>query len=111
MNGRLVEGYLNSIKEHFSNFLLERIVNLQDANVGAIRTPTPVAHVSLRLFTSQGNTALHYCVTNGHWHVVNMLLDTKVCDVCLQNNAGYTGTAARRTCVSGEIACRCVLHF
>ncbi|CAF1281668.1 unnamed protein product [Rotaria sordida] len=69
VNGRLVNGYLNSIKEHFSNFLLERIVNLQDAN---------------------GNTALHYCVTNGHWHVVNMLLDTKVCDICLQNNAGYT---------------------
>ncbi|CAF4084833.1 unnamed protein product [Rotaria magnacalcarata] len=69
VNGRLVSGYLNSIKEHFSNFLLERIVNLQDAN---------------------GNTALHYCVTNGHWHVVSMLLDTKVCDVCLQNNAGYT---------------------
>ncbi|CAF4634046.1 unnamed protein product, partial [Rotaria sp. Silwood2] len=69
VNGRLVNGYLNSIKEHFSNFLLERIVNLQDAN---------------------GNTALHYCVTNGHWHVVNMLLDTRVCDVCLQNNAGYT---------------------
>ncbi|CAF1460677.1 unnamed protein product [Adineta steineri] len=69
VNGRLVESYLNSIKEHFSNFLLERIVNLQDAN---------------------GNTALHYSVTNGHWNVVNMLLDTKVCDVCLQNNAGYT---------------------
>ncbi|CAF3102541.1 unnamed protein product [Rotaria socialis] len=69
VNDRLVSGYLNSIKEHFSNFLLERIVNLQDAN---------------------GNTALHYCVTNGHWHVVTMLLDTKVCDVCLQNNAGYT---------------------
>jgi len=33
VNGQLVEGYLNSIKEHFSNFLLERIVNLQDANV------------------------------------------------------------------------------
>ncbi|UJR31990.1 hypothetical protein I4U23_019461 [Adineta vaga] len=69
VNDRLVESYLNSIKEHFSNFLLERIVNLQDAN---------------------GNTALHYSVTHGHWKVVNMLLDTKVCDVCLQNNAGYT---------------------
>ena len=33
VNGHLVESYLNSIKEHFSNFLLERIVNLQDANV------------------------------------------------------------------------------
>ncbi|CAF2768137.1 unnamed protein product [Rotaria sp. Silwood2] len=69
VNFRLIEKFLNSIKENFSNFLLERIINLQDAN---------------------GNTALHYCVTNGHWHIINMLLDTKVCDVCLQNNAGYT---------------------
>ncbi|CAF0943841.1 unnamed protein product, partial [Didymodactylos carnosus] len=68
-NVQLVENYLNSFKKHFSNFLLERIVNMQDAN---------------------GNTALHYCVTNGNWAVVNLLLDTKVCDVCLQNNAGYT---------------------
>ncbi len=33
INIRLIEGFLNSIKENFSNFLLERIVNLQDANV------------------------------------------------------------------------------
>jgi len=33
INLRLIEGFLNSIKENFSNFLLERIVNLQDANV------------------------------------------------------------------------------
>ncbi|CAF0844927.1 unnamed protein product, partial [Didymodactylos carnosus] len=69
VNVQLVEDYLNSFKDNFSNFLLERIVNMQDAN---------------------GNTALHYCVTNGNWAVVNLLLDTKVCDVCLQNNAGYT---------------------
>ncbi|CAF0777396.1 unnamed protein product [Adineta steineri] len=69
VNLLLIEGFLNSIKDNFSNFLLERIVNLQDIN---------------------GNTALHYCVTNGHWQGVKMLLDTKVCDVCLQNNAGYT---------------------
>lgn len=37
VNGRLVQGYLNSIKEHFSNFLLERVVNLQDANVSSPR--------------------------------------------------------------------------
>ena len=36
VNGGLVKCYLNSIKEHFSNFLLERIVNLQDANVRLI---------------------------------------------------------------------------
>jgi hypothetical protein len=33
INLHLIEAFLNSIKEHFSNFLLERIVNLQDANV------------------------------------------------------------------------------
>ncbi|CAF3330091.1 unnamed protein product [Rotaria socialis] len=69
VNFRLIEKFLNSIKENFSTFLFERIINLQDA---------------------KGNTALHYCVTNGHWHVIKMLLDTKVCDVCLQNKAGYT---------------------
>ncbi|CAF1136886.1 unnamed protein product [Rotaria sp. Silwood1] len=69
VNFRLIEKFLNNIKENFSNFLLERIINLQDVN---------------------GHTALHYCVTHGHWHIINMLLDTKVCDVCLQNNAGYT---------------------
>ena len=71
---------MNSIKEHFSNFLLERIVNLQDANV--------------RYPTFHNPQLIYYCVTNGHWHVVTMLLDTKVCDVCLQNNAGYTGNDA-----------------
>jgi hypothetical protein len=30
-------------------------------------------------------------VTNGHWHLLDVLLDTNVCDVCLQNHAGYTG--------------------
>ncbi|CAF1614470.1 unnamed protein product, partial [Adineta ricciae] len=69
VNLLLIEAFLNSIKNNFSNFLLEKIVNLQDGN---------------------GNTALHYSVTNNHWQVVRMLLDTKVCDVCQQNNAGYT---------------------
>jgi hypothetical protein len=32
----LIESFLKSIKEHFSTFLLERIVNLQDANVRLI---------------------------------------------------------------------------
>ncbi len=36
LNLRLIEDFLNSIKESFSNFLLERIVNLQDANVKLI---------------------------------------------------------------------------
>ena len=68
--GRSMEKFLLHIKENFSNFLLERVINLQDNN---------------------GNTALHYCVSHGSWHLVNLLLDTNVCDVCIQNYAGYTG--------------------
>ena len=33
VNIRLVEGFLNYIKENFSKFLLELVVNLQDTNV------------------------------------------------------------------------------
>ncbi|UJR14743.1 hypothetical protein I4U23_001734 [Adineta vaga] len=69
VNLLLIEAFLNSIKNNFSNFLLERIVNLQDGN---------------------GNTALHYSVSNNQWQAVKIFLDTKVCDVCLQNTAGYT---------------------
>jgi ankyrin repeat protein len=37
------------------------------------------------------NTALHYSVSNGNFEIVNLLLDTKVCDVNAQNKAGgYT---------------------
>ena len=33
---------------------------------------------------------LHYSVSTGNFEIVNLLLDTKVCDVNAQNNAGYT---------------------
>lgn len=88
LNGRLFEKFLNYIKENFSTFLLERIVNLQDKNVSSSLLSRP-NRFNEDLF--QGNTALHYCVTHGHWHFVNLLLDTNVCDVCIQNHAGYTG--------------------
>jgi hypothetical protein len=50
VNGHLVDGYLNSIKEHFSNFLLERIVNLQDANVRRIHRSQRIKHGLLTRF-------------------------------------------------------------
>lgn len=33
---------------------------------------------------------MHYSVSTGNFEIVNLLLDTKVCDVNAQNRAGYT---------------------
>ncbi|RNA00703.1 KN motif and ankyrin repeat domain-containing 3, partial [Brachionus plicatilis] len=65
----LVEEHLNAFYSRFSNLLLERIVNMADLN---------------------HNTALHYSVSTGNFEIVNLLLDSKVCDVNSQNKAGYT---------------------
>ncbi|CAG0912543.1 unnamed protein product [Notodromas monacha] len=66
----VVETYLDFCEE-ISKELLNKIVNLMDAS---------------------GNTAMHYAVSNGNFDVVSLLLDSKVCDVNLQNKAGYTCT-------------------
>ncbi|KAL8598573.1 hypothetical protein ACOMHN_051361 [Nucella lapillus] len=63
-----VEDYLSSINE-ISHRLLEYIVNLVDSN---------------------GNAAIHYCVSHCNFDIVGLLLDTKVCDVRKPNKAGYT---------------------
>lgn len=63
-----VEDYLSCFNE-LSRRLLEYIVNLQDAN---------------------GNTAIHYAVSNCNFEIVSLLLDTGVCDLNKQNKAGYT---------------------
>jgi len=38
----------------------------------------------------QGNTALHYAVSQCNIGIMQILLDTGVCDVRRQNRAGYT---------------------
>ena len=38
----------------------------------------------------QGNTAIHYAVSNCNFEIVSLLLDTGVCDLNKQNKAGYT---------------------
>lgn len=38
----------------------------------------------------QGNTAMHYAVSHGNFDVVSILLDSKVCDINIINDAGYT---------------------
>ncbi|XP_056628704.1 KN motif and ankyrin repeat domain-containing protein 3 [Triplophysa dalaica] len=63
-----VSNYLMAFSE-VSSVLLEHIINMMDGN---------------------GNTALHYSVSHSNFAVVDLLLDTGVCDVDQQNKAGYT---------------------
>ncbi|XP_043102929.1 KN motif and ankyrin repeat domain-containing protein 3 [Puntigrus tetrazona] len=63
-----VSNYLMAFSE-VSPVLLEHIVNMTDGN---------------------GNTALHYSVSHSNFTVVDLLLDTDLCNVDQQNKAGYT---------------------
>jgi len=38
----------------------------------------------------QGNSALHYAMSNGHFEMVKLLLDTGMCDTTRQNKTGCT---------------------
>lgn len=63
-----VSNYLMAFSE-VSPVLLEHVVNMTDGN---------------------GNTALHYSVSHSNFAVVDLLLDTGMCNVDQQNKAGYT---------------------
>ncbi|XP_016427511.1 KN motif and ankyrin repeat domain-containing protein 3 [Sinocyclocheilus rhinocerous] len=63
-----VSNYLMAFSE-VSPVLLEHIANMTDGN---------------------GNTALHYSVSHSNFTVVDLLLDTGMCNVDQQNKAGYT---------------------
>ncbi|XP_055009758.1 KN motif and ankyrin repeat domain-containing protein 1-like [Boleophthalmus pectinirostris] len=63
-----VEIYLSAFQD-FSPLVLQYVVNMADSN---------------------GNTALHYCVSYSNFGVVKKLLKTDVCNVNQQNKAGYT---------------------
>uniref|UniRef100_A0A8C1WQL6 KN motif and ankyrin repeat domains 3 n=1 Tax=Cyprinus carpio TaxID=7962 RepID=A0A8C1WQL6_CYPCA len=63
-----VSNYLMAFSE-VSPVLLEHVVNMTDGN---------------------GNTALHYSVSHSNFTVVDLLLDTGMCNVDQQNKAGYT---------------------
>ena len=82
--------HLNAFYSRFSNLLLERIVNMTDENVNCFFNYMFLVQIIIRFFLFQFNTALHYSVSTGNFEIVNLLLDTKVCDVNAQNNAGYT---------------------
>lgn len=38
----------------------------------------------------QGNCTIHYAVSHSNFEIVNLLLDTGVCDVDKKNKAGYS---------------------
>ncbi|XP_051526106.1 KN motif and ankyrin repeat domain-containing protein 3-like isoform X2 [Myxocyprinus asiaticus] len=63
-----VSNYLMAFSE-VSPTLLQHIVNMTDGN---------------------GNTSLHYSVSHSNFAVVDLLLDTGMCNVDQQNKAGYT---------------------
>ncbi|XP_077471201.1 KN motif and ankyrin repeat domain-containing protein 4-like [Stigmatopora argus] len=52
-------------------------------------TPSLLAFL-INLADDNGNTALHYSVSNCNYSIVSLLLDTGVSDVNFQNKAGYT---------------------
>ncbi|XP_074926919.1 KN motif and ankyrin repeat domain-containing protein 3 isoform X2 [Chelonoidis abingdonii] len=52
-------------------------------------SPGILAHV-VNLSDGNGNTALHYSVSHSNFQIVQLLLDTGVCNVDHQNKAGYT---------------------
>ncbi|XP_051012784.1 KN motif and ankyrin repeat domain-containing protein 4 [Acomys russatus] len=64
----VVAAYLLEVQPH-SPHLLKLLVNLADRS---------------------GNTALHYSVSHSNFAIAKLLLDTGVCNVDLQNKAGYT---------------------
>ncbi|KAK6990197.1 KN motif and ankyrin repeat domain-containing protein 1-like isoform X1 [Biomphalaria glabrata] len=63
-----VEDFLSSVNE-ISKSLLKYIVNMTDSN---------------------GNTAIHYCISHCNFEIASLLLDSEVCDNNKQNKAGYT---------------------
>ncbi|KAH9492539.1 hypothetical protein Btru_046401 [Bulinus truncatus] len=63
-----VEDFLSSVNE-ISKSLLKYIINMSDTN---------------------GNTAIHYCISHCNFDTASLLLDSEVCDINKQNKAGYT---------------------
>ncbi|KAK3546543.1 hypothetical protein QTP70_026530 [Hemibagrus guttatus] len=59
--------------------------------INEVATETPaVLQFLVNMVDDNGNTALHYSVSNSNFSIVKLLLDTGVCDVDLKNKTGYT---------------------
>ncbi|KAM6948699.1 KN motif and ankyrin repeat domain-containing protein 4-like [Aplochiton taeniatus] len=56
-----------------------------------VKTATPsLLSFLVNLADDNGNTALHYSVSHCNYSIVSLLLDTGVCEVDVQNKAGYS---------------------
>ncbi|KAH8277643.1 hypothetical protein KR018_002827, partial [Drosophila ironensis] len=86
---REVEDYLDYF-ESLSIPLLEYCVNLTDSSVSSQTKYLGLKYILNYSSFLQGNTAMHYAVSHANFDIVSILLDSKVCDVNMTNNAGYT---------------------
>jgi KN motif and ankyrin repeat domain-containing protein len=77
---------LSSIQwRHVGSHFITQVVNMTDQN---------------------GNTALHYAVSNENFDVISVLLDSKVCRVDQMNKAGYSALMLGALCeLNNETEC------
>ncbi|XP_041751576.2 KN motif and ankyrin repeat domain-containing protein 2 [Coregonus clupeaformis] len=69
----------------------DSLANTVSVYLREVRTATPsLLPFLVNMADDNGNTVLHYSVSHTNYPIVSLLLDTGVCDVDLQNKAGYT---------------------
>uniref|UniRef100_A0A3P8Z3H5 KN motif and ankyrin repeat domains 4 n=1 Tax=Esox lucius TaxID=8010 RepID=A0A3P8Z3H5_ESOLU len=68
-----------------------------------VRMATPsLLPFLVNMADDNGNTALHYSVSHTNYMIVSLLLDTGVCEVDLQNKAGYTAVMLASLTAPGD---------
>uniref|UniRef100_A0A8C7J1P9 KN motif and ankyrin repeat domain-containing protein 4-like n=1 Tax=Oncorhynchus kisutch TaxID=8019 RepID=A0A8C7J1P9_ONCKI len=69
----------------------DSLANTVSVHLREVRTATPsLLPFLVNMADDNGNTVLHYSVSHTNYPIVSLLLDTGVCEVDLQNKAGYT---------------------
>lgn len=63
------------------------------------------------LFVLQGNSALHYAVSNGNFDIIKVLIQTGVANVNAQNKGGYTPVMLASLCEINREADKKVLRL
>eukprot|EP00118_Oscarella_pearsei_P004510 m.19471 g.19471 ORF g.19471 m.19471 type:complete len:2361 (+) comp27846_c0_seq1:69-7151(+) len=84
---------VNTIKRHW--FTLTSTVQCSESEVKKwVKALAQISHNLLKFVVNctdgNGNTALHYLVSNSNFPSIEILLDTQYCEVNLQNAGGYT---------------------
>ncbi|XP_024290940.1 KN motif and ankyrin repeat domain-containing protein 4 [Oncorhynchus tshawytscha] len=69
----------------------DSLANTVSVYLREVRKATPsLLPFLVNMADDNGNTVLHYSVSHANYPIVSLLLDTGVCEVDLQNKAGYT---------------------